>query len=226
MATDSLFQTKLALIQLDCPALSASDLKILEEEHKTGKPHKKRAFWKINPFGEAAFHKIASYTPHQIYYWYHFRLAERDKQLDRDTRLGVPSAGLDQKDYDFWCKADYWELSEFIGLLIGRSPQKIAPYLREDGPTTTQLAEDIYSLKLLLDRSLAMRKLDYQPSPRDLLQWAKDKQIELPAMLESSAQKHGLLSNDDQTASLDDIADKNVVSLRNTQSEEIGRAHV
>ena len=218
MQTESLAQTKLEIIRLECPNFSASDLKILETEYASGKPHKKRSFWKIDQAGERAFQTIKNFTPHQIYFYHLFKLAERNDEIDRDKRLGVPSAKLASEDYDYWCRADYWTSSEFIGLLLGLSPNYIAPYTRETGSATTEIDEKVLSLKMLLDRSYDLRKLDYRSSPQTLLAWAKSKQIDLPERLIVAAEKFRLFDYDDEDRSIGkEMQDQNVIQLPNTE---------
>ncbi len=217
MQKESLFKTKLAIIQLECPEFSESDLKILESEHQSGKRNKKRSFWKIDELGERVYQDIKNFSPHQIYYHHLFKLAERDGEIDRDTRLDLPSSTLTGDDYDYWCRMDFWHTYEFIGLLIGRSPNQIAQYVSEAGPTTTELAHQVLSLKVLLDRSYDMRKIDFRSAPQVLLAWAKGKQIDLPELLVASAGKFGLLDFDEDSQQTEtQLQDQNVVQMPNT----------
>src|SRR5260370_31862396 len=84
-----------------------------------------------------------------------------------------------------WAMREYWESTEIARLACGVSGDQ----LQLDPPISTRVNE----LVAIAERSIATNTVDYRASPREWAEWAKKKEIDLPAALQEAVAKYSPL---------------------------------
>jgi hypothetical protein len=84
-----------------------------------------------------------------------------------------------------WAMREYWESMEFARLACGVSGDQ----MQLDPPLSTRVNE----LVVIAERSIAAKTVKYHASPREWTEWAKKKEIDLPAALNKAVAKYSPL---------------------------------
>ena len=82
-----------------------------------------------------------------------------------------------------WAMREYWESLEFARLACGVSGDPM--YMLDSA-----LGNRVQEVVLIAERSLAAKSLRFHASPREWLQWAKQKEIEVPGELQEAVSAH------------------------------------
>lgn len=201
MAFDEYIKIRQEILQIEFPKLHDWDYETFQKWKNEGL---KRAPSGTKPIFAKAFARylqVRNFSPHEAIYFHLYKCAERDGQVEEEERLNHDGSLLCEKDYDFWCKADHWSHEEFIGLIVGRQPKRIITMLEYRLTPKTDCGQRVQQLKTLLVRARDKRFIDWDASPRSLIAWAKTKQIELPEHLLNTAEKYGLMLEEEEVQS-------------------------
>ena len=167
------------------------------------------------------FKELDEFSERRLTYFLLLKLAEKSDEEADNRRLDLPSYKLTDKDYDYWCKSDFWHTHEFVALMIGIKPDEIWRAKEIYKPKISEALNEVERLETLVERSIYTRKLDSRSSPRNLLRWAKEKQIEIPDQLRKAAEKYDLFKKEiDELNSEGSIFDehKNIIRIDGNSS--------
>lgn len=201
MAFDKYKNIRQQIIQMEFPKTDGWDYEIFQKWKNSGFEKAPRGTKSELAKAFLRYLDVRNFSSHEVIYFHLYKRAEKDGQVEEEERLNHDGSLLCEDDYDFWCKADHWSDDEFIGLLVGRQPQRISQMLLNSLTPKTECGQNARKLATLLSRARDKRHLDWLASPSSLIAWAMIKQLELPECLLSAAEKYGLLSEEEETQS-------------------------
>jgi len=116
-------------------------------------------------------------------------IAGRLAKEEQERFFNQPHA---KADFDHYCKAATWTLDECVALSLGREPLKVNWNNVESLVSVSEFAKLYERRRDLLRRAKLARQLFDPVYPTIFLAWAKEKKIELPPELVSTAVDHGI----------------------------------
>jgi hypothetical protein len=116
-------------------------------------------------------------------------IADRLVKEEQERFFNQPHA---KADFEHYCKAATWTLDECVALSLGREPLKVNWSNVESLVSVSEFARLYERRRDLLRRAKLAGQLFDPVYPTIFLAWAKEKKIELPPELVSTAVDHGI----------------------------------
>ena len=128
---------------------------------------------------------------------------EKRLRLEKGEREAFYNDSSSNADFNYWAKADCWELDEAVALSLGKNP-KIVNW----GSINTYINYSPFAQKYLQIRDLCIRakavgKLDDRFSPEKFIRWAQEKDLDLPKELINNVKTNADLNLSIQSESAD-----------------------
>jgi hypothetical protein len=139
---------------------------------------------------------------------------KKSTESEAAHQFNQPNALANKEIFEYWSKAAYWTLDEFVALILGRNPKVVYAVAVANDKHHSQFGMKFKETMVLAERALAMGKIFQKTSPQVLCGWAKNLLIEIPEELQSAVEsrKTGLT---DWKKAYDDLA----ISHVNLQNE-------